>query len=201
MKKSYLIFGAIAAVVLAVVFIFVVKPAMEDRTVATTAVMTIDRQDLDVAFTYPSGEDAYTLIEPPVPAGEDSPIQGVFLMMPTPQYIDYQNDKGSTPPSVSLFVLPQPEDDGGEGGRITRLQRWAESNSQFSSYAAITSEPEVVEVDGVKALRYFTAGTYNQEVYLVQYSGRIYVFTGQYEEEEDSIRGMFVNFMQEVTFY
>tara|TARA_B100000508_G_scaffold105538_1_gene83719 strand:- start:6424 stop:7023 length:600 start_codon:yes stop_codon:yes gene_type:complete len=199
MKKSYILFGIVIVAFVAAAYVLVIKPNFEDRTVATVATMTIDRPDLDLAFTYPSGESAYTLIEPPLE--QPGFIQGVFLLMPTPEYIDYQNGKGSPPTSVSVFVLEQPSDDNKEGGRIARLQRWAESNSQFSSFAAISSEPEVVELDGVKALRYNTSGVYDQEVYLVQYSGRIYVFTGQYENEEDAIRSMFTEFMSKVSFY
>lgn len=200
MKKSYLIFAVVVVIALAAAFVLFVKPMLDDRTVAITAMMTIDRPDIELAFRYPSGEAAYTLIEPPLPEDGTSPITDVFLIMPTPEYIDYQNGKGITPPSVSVFVIPQPESTV-EGGRIARLQNWAENNPQFSSFTSVTSEPEVVEVDGAKALKYLTDGTYKQEVYLVSYSGNIYIFTGQYEEEDDQIRQMFTTFMSEVTFY
>ncbi len=185
----------------ALLFGYVIKPRLDNRMVSVVAPVTIANQELQFSFQYPSGEEGYTLIEPPIPETTASGLRKVYLIMSSPEYIAFQSSSSGaeTPPSVSVFVLQRPPAAADEtASRLERLQEWASQNPQFSSWLARTGGPEEVEVDGVKAWHYFTDGTYQQEVYLIGYQDNIYVFTGQYIEETDPIRSMFIDVIQSI---
>jgi hypothetical protein len=97
-------------------------------------------------------------------------------------------------------VLPYVAAEGVEEGasRAEKLQAWAKANPQFSSWAAATTEPELVDVDGVRSITYKTESTYKQDVYITLYDGDIYVFTGQYETEGDEMHTMFKDILASV---
>lgn len=202
MKKSY-IYAAVAALILVVLGYFMfVQPVLNNRTISTTVDQTIVAQGLDLQFSYPSGEQGYTLIEPP--AGETSNFEKAYILMSTPEYIELQNSTAGreAPPSVSIFVFPLPEDTATTDrvGRITRIQNWAIENQNITSFNLAEDTPEIVEIDGVKALRYTADGLYKQDVYLTSYQGYIYMFVGQYRSENDAIRDMFAGLVDSVSF-
>ena len=123
--------------------------------------------------------------------------------METKAYIDFQSAASvETPPTVSVFVLTPPEsayDAGGES-RLSRLEAWAAQHPQYTAYNARTSETELVEIDGVQAMRYVAAGQYEQQVYLMGYSGNVYVFAGQYHDVTDTTKQMFDELIASVLF-
>ena len=204
MKKIYLISLCGAVIVAGVVlYTLVIRPQFDNRMVSVVAPVTIKSTDLPLEFSYPSGDDGYTMIEPPVPLTGNG-LTKVYIIMDTRQYLEYQSDTNvkTVPPSISVFVFQTPESLNTleDAGRITRLQTWAESNAQYSSFPLMDSEFEVVELDGVQALRYRTLGMFKQEVYLAEYRDHIYVFTGQFEDNNDSIHQMFANLVDSIVF-
>ncbi len=208
MKKTYIILGVILLVLVSIlVYVKVVKPQLDNRTVTAVVPTTIENEEMAFAFTYPSGEEGYTLIEPQVSTSSDSIIKEVYLLLDTKEYISFQGEEvdGEAPATVSIFVTTLPKEVETEGAeevsRVDRLRKWAEQNAPLSSYNLKTSEPEQIELDGIATLKYKTDGLYKQEVYLSTYKGNVYVFTGQYNEETDAIRIMFTNLMNSVMFY
>ena len=197
MNKTYII-GGVVVLLLLVVGFFVFQQFQNDRTVAVTVNQLIDRPDLEFGFSYPSGEAGLSLVEPP--AGEGN-LLGAFLLFPTDSYIEYQNEEGAeTPASISIFVFAEDDSDS-ESGRITRLQNWASDNSALTKYDLALNTPDIVEVDGVKAIRYDAEGVYPQTIYLASYTGRIYMFVGQFEEDGDYLDTTFGEVISAVTFY
>lgn len=205
MKNIRIILAILVAMsVAAVAFVYIVKPQLDNRMVAVTTLMSVSNEDLAFGFSYLSGPDAYSLVQPPI-ATTSSGLQAAYILFPSSEFYEYQNDQSAgraseAPLSMSVFVVELP-DIQVEGGRIARLQTWAQANPQYTSYSAITSEPEVVEVDGAQALRYQTSGQREQQVYLVSYQGNAYVFTGQYEIIDDAYYQSFSELVNSVLFY
>lgn len=206
MKKIYIVGSVLLLVAVGfLVYSKVVKPQLDNRMVTAVVPATIENKELDFAFTFPSGEAGYTTVEPPVATTTSDGIQKIYLILNTAEYITFQSTAAGAeaPKLISVFVIALPETpDGVETpDRVTILRNWAEQTPQMSSFSLKTTEPEALEIDGVKTLRYQTEGTYKQEVYLAYHKGRIYVFTGQYVEESDDIRSTFKNLINSLTFY
>ncbi len=205
MKKIYIIASIILLLTVGfIVYSKVIKVYLDDRTISAVVPTTIENQTLDFAFTYPSGEAGYTVIEPPVSTTTSDGIQKIYLILNTAEYITFQSTTtgGKAPPLISVFVVTLPEisDDAETPSRVTILRNWAEQTPRLSSFASRTNEPEEVEIDGVKALRYRTEGSYKQEVYLAYHHGRAYIFTGQFTEDTDTIRTTFTDLISSLAF-
>lgn len=188
-----------------VLFTQVIKPSIDNRTITVEVPTTIKDFENKLGFTYLSGETAYTLIEPPVPPQASDGLKKIFIIMDTKKYQDFSasTDTKETPPTISLFILSDINnlDKSEEIGRLDHLKDWAERNSRYTSYSSKTSEPEVLELDGLKTLHYSVEGSYMQEVYLASYKERIYLFSGQYTSEDDEILNMYKDLISSITFY
>ncbi|MEK7639342.1 MAG: hypothetical protein AAB388_04240 [Patescibacteria group bacterium] len=165
---------------------------------------SISHPELYLSFTYPSGEEAYSLIERP---GTSESLTHAFIIMKTDEYIALQanQNEGDAPPAISIFVFPEaePEDVPStteRAGRITRLQNWATDNKNLTSIHLAKNTPEVVELDGVKSLYYQADGNFAQEVYLVSYHNNIYMFVGQSQKPTDQITTVFKDLIASVSF-
>lgn len=179
---------------------------------AMVASEMVENDDLDLEFKYPGGDDGFVLLEP------DGTQQGIlksYLMLPKADYESYKAVEGPTeaPAGMNIFVFALEDDeatstedeadtatDTPREGRITRLQNWATDNSDFTSINLAKATPEVVELDGVKALHYQADGLYQQDIYLVSYKERAYMFVGQYNEMTDITYTSFQQLMQSVSF-
>jgi len=203
MKTIHKILVAVVLVVVGVVvYQQVAKPMLDDRMVARTVIMPIENEPLGFGFRYPSGETAYTLIEPPVPTTTSSGLQKAYLLFDTAAYQSFEVTADTeTPPSVSVFVFALPSEDNDDIDRKTQLQTWIEAHAPFTSYGLKTTELEVTELDGVLAYHYRAEGLYQQEVYVAMYRDHVYVFTGQFIAEEDAIRTMFNDLVASAVFY
>lgn len=206
MKNTHkIIIGLIAlGLIGGFVYLQVVRPELDNRTVVTVVPQMVASSDFEFGFTYPSGEAGYTLIEPPISTTTAEGLQKVYLIMDTQEYVSFQatTSDGETPPSVSIFVFEMPtlSAEVEAAGRAARLQAWAELYPQYSSITLRTEDPEPIKLDGATALRYRTDGLFQQEVHLVSYQSRVYVFTGQFDDESDAIRAMYTELIRSVTF-
>ncbi len=206
-KNTKLIIGAVVILGIALIAIFFVRPMLQNRTVSTVVNEKIERPELNIAFTFPSGEDAYTYIEPMKVEGENKPV-GAFIMMESKAYEVMQDPSfvGETPPSMSIFVFDEVEATSTVSSstesidRMTKLRNWAMENTSLTSYNLALSAPEEVEIDGVKALHYKADGVYLQDVYVAFYSNKFYLIVGQHNGEEDSQHGVFQELIRSVTF-
>lgn len=179
--------------------------AMIERTVE----QTISPDDLDIAFSFPSGPNGLTLIEPPLEGVAGGMLVDAFILMERAAYQEYQAaEAGATaPPSISVFVFEAEAATGTDAAtsgerpdRMTRLRAWARENDALSSRSLATEEPTEVEVDGLDMLRYTAAGTYDQDIYLGLYRGQVYLLVGQYASTEDPIYADFQSFIERIRF-
>ena len=128
-----------------------------------------------------------------------------YLLMPTKEFEAYKSrtDVGEAPANISLFVFTLDTSANasttGES-RISQLQTWATDNSSFTSIKLAKNTPDVVEIDGVKALHYKADGLYQQDIYLAAYRGYVYMFVSQYDAETDMTYTAFQELLQTVTF-
>jgi hypothetical protein len=209
-KKIKLIILGILAVVVVIVGVMIVRPWLQNRTVAVTTNETILRPELNISFSFPSGEEAYTYIEPPLDKATTTggPI-AAFIMMRTQAYMEFQSAEYAreTPPSMSLFVFNKPEESATsvasgtpDVDRTTRLRDWTVAHDSLTSYSLAKGVPEEVDIDGVKALHYQTDGLYLQEVYVAFNRGKYYLIVGQYDGEADPQRTVFQELVKSITF-
>lgn len=192
-QKTVLI-ALISLVIIAGIGYTVVLPWLQNRTVPVTVMETIKRPELNFAFTFPSGEDAYSYFEPQFEQATSGGPQAGFILLHGDDYETYQADGfvGEAPPSMSIFVYDEGEEILPQGAtstegidRYTKIRLWAEAHTGLTSYSLMQGEAEEVVLDGAKALHYITDGLYRQDVYVVFHSNRFYVITGQYDGEED----------------
>lgn len=224
MKNTHIIILLVVLVGIAIgAYSFVVKPALDDKTVSVVTPALITRPDLAFEFSFPSGEQGYSLIEqagevPEVSeeseivistttaassTSQDAVMRHMFLMMDTETYTVYQAEgaTGAVPPAISIIVFDNSGDQS-EGDRMTRLKNWALQNSALTAYSQVAGEPENLELDGVNAIRYqATTGDYRTTFTLASYQGNIYVFAGQFTDDSDDIKATYNALLESVRFY
>jgi hypothetical protein len=200
-KKTYLIFGAIVAVIaLIVAYQLYVSRHKVTLPHEPTATETVTNPELAFSFAYPKGSDAFTLLEPD---GTDKGILKSYIMMPASDYESYKNSGGEAPAAMNVFVLALGDTTATTSEadtRITELQNWAADNSTLSSIKQAKATPDVVVLDGVKALHYEADGLYKQDIYLVSYRGHVYMFVGQYDKQTDVTYTAFQDLIKSVLF-
>jgi hypothetical protein len=172
---------------------------------------TVQRTDLNLAFTYTGGEEGYAFVEPPLTDEmKAGGIEAVFLMMDADDYASYRAlpPGGESPKSMSVFVVKEGEEStttatGTSTPRIdrkTKLRTWAEQNAPLTSFNLAQGTVEDVEVDGATAIKYSADGLYPQSIYIVYFKDRYYLFVGQHNGEEDPMKRDFETMVQSVLF-
>lgn len=200
-KNIFLYFALVITFIFIAGFIYTqyLKPELDSRTVVVTTQMPVVSTVAPLQFKFPSGPDALALIEPPTGDVTETGIKEVYLLMDNKQYLEFSKEEGVPPATISVFVLPYVDSAETDGlKRAEKLRAWAVANPQFSSWGAATTEPQSVEVDGVRAIAYKTESVYKQNVYVTLYNDDVYVFTGQYEKEGDTMQQMFTEILAEV---
>ena len=197
--------GVVIALILAFVGYrqYYVVHAPSDLELLSKDVVT--SEEFGISFTYPTGEEGLTLIEPP--AG-DSGVKKAYLLIPTPEYKQFtaSTDTKEAPAAISVLVYML-DDEVEETGttteresRITRLQNWAIDNNTLTSFNQAKATPDIIELDGVKALHYKADGLYQQDIYLASYRGMVYMLAGAYNEETDLTYRAFQELVKTVSF-
>lgn len=189
--------------------VFVVRPLLQNRTVMTVVTEVVDRPALNISFSFPSGESAYSFIEPPIEEGATTGLEAAFILLKTDAYMEFQQSTpgGEAPPSITFFILKEPAESTSTVAsgtvrvdRLTKLRTWAQSNNTLTMIDRAKSAPEVVDLDGVNALHYQTDGLYLQDVYLAFYKNKYYMFVGQYDGETDPARAVFDEVVRSIIF-
>ncbi len=161
-KNKTLILVVVLILIIVGVGFTVVRPWFQSRTVPVTVMEVIERPELNFSFTFPSGEDAYSYLEPQFDATATSGPRAGFIMLPTDDYQTYQADGfvGEAPPSISIFVYEEKEEPLPPGvtstpsvDRMVKIRTWAEANSGITSYNLAQTPPEEVTL---MARRQFT---------------------------------------------
>jgi hypothetical protein len=214
------IIAVIIGLVSAIAYFGFISPQV-DRA-ADVALATVSREAVGLSFSYPSGEDGLSLIEPPTT--ENTSLLEAFILMPLADFQEQQSGNTPTdaPATISIFVFDEDTSEPAEltigtasgtadistetatetprVGRITRLQNWAADNQNFTSISQAKNTPEVLELDGVNALYYEADGLFQQQIYLAAYKGNIYMFVGQYNDSKDAIYQQFKDIIATVSF-
>lgn len=200
LHKTYLV-PAMAILLIGIViagYLYFTKQSIE----ATLVQEVVHADDVSLSFSYPSGDAGYALVEPPT----NDLIKKSFILMEAGEYVKVHNGNmgDDAPSTVSILVFSQSEDyttvEGEDSGRIAKLQNWAAKNDSLTQFSRLENTPDIVELDGVKALHYTASGAYEQDIYLASYRDKIYMFTGQYEDSDDDIHKMFETLMKTVVF-
>ncbi len=185
----------------------VVLPWLQDRTVVTVVQETISRGELGIEFSFPSGEGAYSYIEPVLGTSTEGGPIGAFVMIKSDAYTDYLNApaSGEAPPAMSIFVFAESETATVNTGttspdRLTKIRTWAEANSGRTLYNLAMSTPEEVRIDGAKALHYKADGLYPNDVYVTFYKNKYYLIVGQYDGESDPQYTAFKDLVNSILF-
>lgn len=159
----------------------------------------VENEEVAFGFGYESGPQGLALFEPEV-SGE--PLKAAYILMPVEDYVLVHNNQAEeSPATISMFVFTKPEQpEGSDLSRLEEVRQWADENQELTSIDQAQAEPEIVDIDGVKALKYTTAGTFNQEIYVASYNKNIYLLVGQYENESDKIKQDYERVISEIVF-
>jgi hypothetical protein len=201
-KKTLFVFSILIAITILFVGyeIYSVYKAKKTDSLPTTK-ETVTNKEYGVSFTYLKGDGGFTMVEP---NGQDKGIKKAYLILPTDEFAAYQKSTNvkEAPAALSVFVFSQ---DGAtttskDESRITALQNWANDNSTLTSMKQAKGTPDIVDLDGAKALHYTADGLFQQDIYLVSYRGYVYMFAGQYNKTTDKTYTAFQDLIHSVTF-
>lgn len=204
-KRTITIIGAILILATAVVAYLMFVQATSLSGVTGTE-RTISDDMYGVSFSVTEGEDAFTVVEPPA---NQAGIQKSYVILPTKAYTEYKNSESITeaPAGMNVFILTLEEEGNTENAtstekadRMTRLKDWAVRFDGLTQYSKKKAEPEEVEIDGLKALKYQADGLYQQTIYLATYKNNVYMFVSQYNEESDITHTSFDELLASVSF-
>lgn len=199
-KIRYTVIAALAVAVLAGAW-YQISQYLKEQVPTTTE--KVHNEAVGLGFSYQAGEAGLALFEPPLSGN----LLSAYLLMPQSDFEDYQaadTEGREAPASIGVFVYALDAATTTESGerldRITRLQNWAMDNSTLTSFNQAKNTPDIVEIDGAKALHYQADGLYQQDIYLVSYKNRVYMFVGQYNDVKDMTYTSFAPFMETVAF-
>ncbi len=204
-KQTLTIIAGVLLIATAIVgYLVFIYPSSNGVTTGTPR--TVTDETYGVAFTFPEGEDAFTIVEPPA---NQAGIQKSYVILPTKAYNEYKNSESisEAPAGMNVFILTLEEDGNTENAtsapradRMTRLKDWAMRFDGLTQYSKKKAEPEEVEIDGLKALKYQADGLYQQTIYLATYKNNVYMFVSQYNEDTDTTKTAFEDLLASVSF-
>jgi hypothetical protein len=208
-NQRKVLFGILALVVVVVlgVIYFFFGPSANDRMVVTNAIENIKNEDLNFSFSYESGETALSSMETPNQT-EDKELLKMYVLMQSEALDEFNKNKeaGSAteaPPAISILVFNRATTTEGADVATTsidKIKQWAEANSKFTSINLVQGNVEEAKVDGASAIHYKADGLYSQDVYVVKYGKKMYLFVGQSLEDGDYMQTAFSKLMKTVIF-
>lgn len=164
----------------------------------------VTNDTVGLSFSYTPSENGFSLVEPPV---GDIGLLAAYVLIPSKEYDDYKasTETREAPASISILVYAldsatSTASSGERIDRVTRLQNWAIDNDILTSFTKAKATPDIIELDGTKALHYQADGLYQQDIYLVSYKNRAYMFVGQYDAPSDITKTAFDELIGTVTF-
>lgn len=198
-KTTYIIGTVVTLIIIAVGYqIFTVYKSKQHESPSAT-LEAVHNKEFGVSFSYPAGEDGFALLEP---NGAEKGILKSYIMIPSSDFKSYKEKPGGEAPAgmnIFIFALDEKATTTEDVSRITELQNWASDNSIVTAIKLAKKTPDVVDLDGVKALHYQADGLYQQDIYLLSYKARVYMFVGQYDKDTDYTYTAFQSLMKTVT--
>lgn len=202
------IVGLLVVASLGAVFYFF-GPQAKDRTVAVNVMEKIENEDLNFSFTYESGETALSSMETLPQQSENPNLLKMYVLMESKALDEFNKDKENeegreAPPAISVLVFERASTTEAENATSSssfdRIKKWAEDNSQFSSINLAQGNIEETKIDGAPAIHYQADGLYAQDIYVVKYGKRMYLFVGQHLEEGDYMQTSYNKLIGSVLF-
>ena len=184
-------------------------PQADDRTVAVNVIEKIENKDLNFSFSYESGETALSSMETLQNQQNDSSLLKMYVLMESKSLDEFNKAKEEgqgreAPPSISVLVFDKASSSEAQNATSSssfdKIKQWAESNSQFTSINLAQGTVEETKIDGASAIHYKADGLYPQDVYVVKYGKKMYLFVGQYLEEGDYMQTSYKKLMETVLF-
>lgn len=211
MKTQKKTLGIVAAILVAATALLAYQLYQHrdtDSTTATEGMRTVTNEAFGFSFAFKEGPNDFTLVEPP--EGQAG-IEKAYILMPTKAYTEYKEstEAREAPAGINVFVMTFETEATEEfdtastaerTDRMTRLKAWATERDNLTQFSQAKAEPEVIEIDGLKALKYETDGLYQQTTYLATYKNRVYMFVSQYNEKSDVTATAFDALLQSVSF-
>ena len=184
-------------------------PQADNRTVAVNVIEKIENKDLNFSFSYESGETALSSMETLMDQSGDSSLLKMYVLMESKSLDEFNKAKEEgegreAPPSISVLVFDKASSSESQiatsSTSFDKIKQWAENNSRFTSINLAQGTVEETKVDGASAIHYKADGLYPQDVYVVKYGKKMYLFVGQYLEEGDYMQTSYKKLMETVLF-
>ncbi len=166
-----------------------IVPASEVRTYTTYT-----DEWLGFLFSYPTGENGYTMTEPQVGI-DDSGLQKILVLTDTQEAKLFEDNPvigGEGPPTITLLVFDNQK-------RLTPLL-WAETNTLYSNISLKRSETSETVIGGAHAIQYMADGLYASEIAIVAHGSHVYVLNGSFIDVSSTIRKDFETILNSITF-
>lgn len=184
-------------------------PQAKDRMVVVNTIEKIENEDLNFSFSYESGETALSSMEGLPEQIINPSLLKMYVLMETKSLDEFNQakEKGEgqeAPPSISVLVFERASTteavSASSSSSFEKVKQWAEANNQFTSINLAQGSIEDVEVDGASAIHYKADGLYPQDIYVIKYGKKMYLFVGQYLEEGDYMQTAYQKLMESVLF-
>ena len=184
-------------------------PQADNRTVAVNVIEKIENKDLNFSFSYESGETALSSMETLMDQSGDSSLLKMYVLMESKSLDEFNKAKEEgegreAPPSISVLVFDKASSSESQiatsSTSFDKIKQWAENNSRFTSINLAQGTVEETKVDGASAIHYKADGLYPQDVYVVKYGKKMYLFVGQYLEEGDYMQTSYKKLIETVVF-
>ena len=206
-KNIFIGLGILVAIAVLGAIYFFFGPPANDRMVVTNVIENIKNEDLRFSFSYESGETALSSMETPNQI-EDKDLLKMYVLMQSEALDEFNKNKATgsateAPPAISVLVFNRAtttETSNATSTSIDRIKQWAEDNSKFTSINLVQGNVEETKIDGASAIHYKADGLYKQDVYVVRYGKKMYLFVGQSLEDGDYMQTAFSKLMETVIF-
>lgn len=195
------------AVLLAVAAIAIYFVTRDNNQIPQEEVLTeviVSRPDINFEFTYKIGLDGYSLSEAPRDASSTDPLLNGFVLKPV--QLEETPTTAQGEPVISIFVLEEPDEKvvvstgtTTKPEKIDSLKALALQYKNISGYEN-ESDAEIVNIDGVSVLHYTAEGLYTHDTYFANVFGKIYLITGQYNNDGEKIHQDFIELVNSISF-
>jgi hypothetical protein len=196
-----------AVVVIALVVIFLQsRPATdnppsiaETQNVAVEHSPTLNEEEfsdpsIGLSFNYPAGPNGLSLTEQPGDGTEPALLKTLTLLRSEDALRMETNPPigGEGPAAISVAIFKNEQRE----FPLAAAQRF----TTYSNYNLKTSDEREVVVGGANAIAYTTDGLFPAETIVVAHDSYIYIFTGQFETPDSSLKQLFADLVESVTF-
>lgn len=153
------------------------------------SLISYENTDLGVSFAYQGGEDGYVQMDV-FEESEDLLDAVVLVKKAAWEELQASTEPREGPPQLALYIFAQASDD--------NLATWLDTHSAYTNTALILGDMEETEVDGKEALAYQIDGLYRNDIVAVQHKGRVYLFMGAWQTEDDGMQDDFAKLLASV---